>query len=58
METEDDADGVLVLRQDLEPMGKSHMEQDYSECSKERSGGISTRRMTAAWNKQVEEGSV
>jgi hypothetical protein len=36
-------------------MEKRHMEQDYSKRSKERSGGISARRTTAAWSKQMEE---
>jgi hypothetical protein len=39
-------------------MEKRHMDQDYSKHSKERSGGISVRRTTAVWSKQVEEGSV
>ncbi len=40
METEDDASVVFVLRQDLEPMEKRHMDHDYSKRGKERSGGI------------------
>ena len=58
METKDDMSGVFVLLQDLEPMEKRHMEQDYSKNSKERGGGISPRRTTATWIKQVEEGAV
>ena len=39
----DNTSGVFVLRQDLGPMEKRHMEQDSSKYSKERSGGISVR---------------
>ena len=46
METKDNTSGVFVLRQDLDPMEKRHMDQDYSKCRKERSGGIA-RRTTA-----------
>jgi hypothetical protein len=56
METEDDASGVFVLRQDLEPIEKRHMEQDYSKHGKERSGGIPAGRTTAVWSKRMEEG--
>jgi hypothetical protein len=58
MVTEDDVSGVFVLRQDLEPMEKRHMEQDYSKHNKERSGGIPVGRTTVAWIKQMEEGAV
>ena len=37
---------------------KKHMEQDYSKHNKERSDGISVRRTTVTWSKQVEEGTV
>ena len=57
METKNDTSGVFVLRQDLEPMKERHMEQDYPKRSKERGGGISDRRTTAAWSKKVEEGA-
>ena len=55
MVTEDDVSGVFVLRQDLEPMEKRHMEQDYSKHSKERSP---SGRTTVSWSKQMEEGTV
>ena len=58
METEDNTSGDFVLRQDLGSMEKRHMDQDYSECSKERRDGISARSTTALWSKQMEEGSV
>ena len=58
METKNDTSGVFVLRQDLEPMEERHMEQDYSKHNKERGGGISSRRTTTVWSKQVEEGQV
>ena len=58
METKNDTSGVFVIRQDLIPVEERHMEQDYPKHNKERGGGISTRRTTAVWNKQVEEGTV
>ena len=58
METKNDTCGVFVLRQDLQPVEKRHMEQDYPKRSKERGGGISARRMIAVWSKQVKEGTV
>jgi hypothetical protein len=39
-------------------MKKRDMEQDHSKHSKERDGGISARRTTTSWRKQVEEGDV
>ena len=50
--------GVFVLRQDLEPMEERYMEQDYSKHNKERGDGISSRRTTTVWSKQVEKGQV
>jgi ribonuclease HI len=42
MDTEDNSPGVLILRQDLEPIEERYMEQDHSERSKEGHRGIST----------------
>ena len=39
-------------------MEKRHMDQGYSEHREERVGGIPDRRVAAAWNKQMTEGSV
>ena len=58
METKNDTSGVFVLRQDLKPMEERHLEQDYPKHNKEGGGGISARRTTAVWSKQVEEGTV
>ena len=58
METKNDTSGVFVLRQDLKPMEERHLEQDYPKHSKEGDGGISARRTTTVWSKQVEEGTV
>ena len=58
METKNDTSGVFVLRQDLKPMEERHLEKDYPKHSQERGVGISARRTTAVWSKQVEEGTV
>ena len=58
MERTDNTSGVRILRQELVSMEKRHMEQNYSEHSEKRGGGISTRIADTVWSKQMVEGAV
>ena len=54
----DDTGGVSILRPELGAMEKGDMDQNHTQRSKERVGGVSNGRATADWGKQMEERTV
>ena len=54
----DDTGGVYILRLELGAVEKGDMDQNSTQLSKERDGGVSNGRATAAWGKQMAERTV
>ena len=54
----DDTGGVSILRPESAAMKKRDMDQNHSQHSKERGGGVSNGRATADWGKQMVERTV
>ena len=47
----DDTGGVSILRPESGTMEKRDMDQNHTQRSKERGGGVSNGRATADWGK-------
>ena len=54
----DDTGGVSILRPESGAMEKRDMDQNHTQRSKERGGGVSNGRATADWGKQMAERTV
>ena len=54
----DDTDGVSILRPESGAMEKRDMDQNHTQRSKERVGGVSNGRVTVDWGKQMTERTV